>query len=135
RVGIGNNQVAVTAVGYTGEVLFCETSTTGSASKIIVEMGDHQTGVAGQALPEPFMISVFDSGGNPVPYVPVVFTVQQGGGTLGGNSTLNVSTDVNGMASALLTLGQQEGVNNNVVSADFQGDTGTPASFVASGQA
>lgn len=134
RVGVGNNQVAVTATGYTGQALFCETSTVGPPSKIVVEMGDGQSGVIGQPLPAPLDLEVLDAGGNPVAYVPVTFTVQSGGGSLNGNTTLQVSTDINGMASALLNLGQQEGVNNNVVSATFAGNPGPPASFVASSQ-
>ena len=135
RVGVGNNQVSVTAAGYTGQALFCETSTIGPPTQIVVEMGDGQSGVVGQPLPSPLELEVLDAGGNPVPYVQVTFTVQSGGGTLNGNSTLQVSTDINGMANALLVLGQQEGTNNNVVSATFAGDTGQPASFVASSQA
>ncbi|MGA2534765.1 MAG: PKD domain-containing protein [Terracidiphilus sp.] len=135
RVGVGNNQVSVTAAGYTGQALFCETSTVGPPSQIVVEMGDGQTGVVGQPLPSPLELEVLDSGGNPVAYVPVTFTVQSGGGTLNGNSTLQVSTDINGMANALLTLGQQEGTNNNVVSATFAGNSGPASSFVASSQA
>ena len=135
RVGVGNNQVSVTAVGYTGQALFCETSTIGPPTQIVVEMGDGQTGVVGQPLPSPLELEVLDAGGNPVPYVQVTFTVQSGGGTLNGNSTSQVSTDINGMANALLILGQQEGTNNNVVSATFTGNTGAVASFVASSQA
>jgi len=135
RVGVGNNQVSVTAPGYVGQVVFTATSTVGAPAKILVEMGDNQTGIAGQALPSPLVIEVFDAGGNPVSYVPVTFTIQSGGGNFGGNLTLQVSTDINGMASALLTLGQQEGVNNNNVSATFNGNTGAVASFIASGQA
>lgn len=135
RVGVGNNQVSVTAAGYTGQALFCETSTVGPPSQIVVEMGDGQSGVVGQPLPSPLELEVLDSGGNPVAYVPVTFTVQSGGGTFNGNSTLQVSTDINGMANALLTLGQQEGTSNNVVSATFTGNPGPAASFVASSQA
>lgn len=134
RVGVGNNQVSVTAPGFVGQALFCETSTVGSPAKILVEMGDAQTGLAGQALASPLVVEVFDAGGNPVAYVPVTYSVQQGGGNFNGNATLQVSTDINGMASALLTLGQQEGTSNNVVSATFSGNAGPAASFVASGQ-
>ena len=135
RVGVGNNQVSVTAAGYTGQALFCETSTVGPPTQIVVEMGDAQTGVIGQPLPAPLDLEVLDAGGNPVAYVPVTFTVQSGGGTFNGNATLQVSTDINGMASALLSLGQQEGISNNVVSANFASNPGPAASFVESGQA
>lgn len=135
RVGVGNNQVSVSASGFLGEAVFTATSTVGAPSKIVAEMGDNQIGIAGQALPAPLVIEVFDAGGNPVPYVPVTFTILNGGGSFAGNTTLQVSTDINGMASALLTLGQQEGINNNNVSATFTGNPGPAASFIASGQA
>ena len=134
RVGVGNNQVQVTAPGYVGETIFTATSSVGSPAKIVTEMGDNQIGIVGKALASPFVVEVFDAGGNPVAYVPVTFNVESGGGKLNGNDTLTVSTDINGTASALLTLGQQEGVNNNVVSATFAGNAGTPASFISSGQ-
>jgi hypothetical protein len=133
RVGNGNNQVLVTSPGFVGEVMFCETSTVGAPTQVHVIAGQSQKGVIGQPLPEPFTAVVFDAGGNPVAGVPVIFTVEQGGGTLGGNPTVTKTTDSDGRATVVLVLAQQEGVNNNVVSASFAGLTGTPASFVASG--
>jgi hypothetical protein len=133
RVGSGNNQVLVTSPGFVGQIMFCSTATVGSATQIHDIAGENQIGVVGQALPEPFVVVVFDSGGNPVSGVPVLFTVEQGGGTLDGNAAATKTTDSDGRASATLVLAQQEGVNNNVVSASFDQLTGSPAAFVASG--
>jgi hypothetical protein len=133
RVGSGNNQVLVSSPGFVGEVMFCSTATVGTPTQIHDIAGEMQKGVIGQALPEPFSVVVFDVGGNPVSGVPVVFTVEQGGGLLEGSPTVTKTTDSDGRASALLTLAQEEGINNNVVSAAFNGLVTTPVSFIASG--
>ena len=133
RAGSGNNQVLVTSPGFVGQIMFCSTSTAGSAAEIHDIAGEGQIGVIGQALPEPFVVVVFDSGGNPVAGVPVTFKVEQGGGTIDANSTATKITDSDGRASAVLVLAQEEGVNNNVVTASFDGFAGTSPAFVASG--
>ncbi len=134
RVGAGNNEVSATSPGFVGEVIFCETSTPGPPDKINVVSGENQNGIVGQPLPAPFVAIVFDGGGNPVSNVAVTFKVTQGGGMLaGGTDTLTVKSDSDGKAAALLKLGQQEGINNNLVTASFQGLTGAPAAFNASG--
>jgi len=133
RVGTGSNQVLVTSPGFVGEVMFCETSTVGAPTQIHDIAGGFQKGVLGQPLPEPFVVVVFDAGGNAVAGVPVIFKVEQGGGTIEGQTSVSKTTDSDGRASAVLVLAQQEGINNNVVSASFAGLTGAPASFVASG--
>jgi hypothetical protein len=132
RVGNGNNQVMVSAPGFTGQVMFCQTSTVGSPNQIHVVSGESQTGSPGQALPEAFVAIVVDSGGNPVAGVPVTFTVEQGGGTLEGVASVTKTSDDDGRVAAVLALAQQEGINNNVVSATFDGFGGAPATFVAS---
>ena len=63
----------------------------------------------------------------------MIFKVEQGGGSLEGNSTVAKTTDADGRAAVVLVLAQQEGINNNVVSASFTGLSGLPAIFTASG--
>ncbi len=133
RVGKGNNQVLVTSPGFIGEVMFCSTGTVGAPLQIHDIAGEGQTGVVGQPLAQPMVAVVFDVGGNAVPGVPVVFNVEKGGGTLEGGTTVTKVSDSDGRASATLVLAQEEGVNNNVVSASFAGLTGSRAAFVASG--
>ena len=133
RLGSGNNQVLVTSPGFVGEVMFCATSTVGAPVQIHDISGAQQTGVVGTALPEPFVVQVFDSGGNPVSGVPVVFNVDQGGGTIDGATTVTKTTNTDGRASVVLVLAEEEGINNNVVSAKVAGLTGPPATMVASG--
>src|SRR5438445_9344449 len=132
RVGNGNNQVMASSPGFVGEVMFCETSKVGAPAQIHVVSGESQTGSPGQHLPESLEAIVVDSGGNPVSGVPVVFKVEQGGGQLEGADVVTKTSDDDGRVAAELSLAQQEGINNNVVSASFTGLTGSPANFVPS---
>ncbi len=135
RVGPGNNHVSVTSPGFVGEVMFCASTTVGAPSQIHDISGGSQIGVIGQPLPESLVVGVFDAIANPVAGVPVIFKVEQGGGTFDGtNTTITVTTDADGRATTGLTLAQEEGVNNNVVSATFAGLTGAPSIFTASGK-
>lgn len=133
RVGNGNNQVIVTASGFIAEVMFCASATVGASAQIHDISGASQKGVIGQSLPEPLVAGVFDASGNPVPGVPVVFTVTQGGGTIEGSNIVTKTTNSDGRAAAVLLLAQEEGINNNVVNATVTGLAAPPASFVASG--
>ncbi|HXA83688.1 MAG TPA: carboxypeptidase regulatory-like domain-containing protein [Candidatus Dormibacteraeota bacterium] len=133
RVGNGNNQALASSPGFIGEVMFCQTSTIGTASQIHVVSGESQTGAPGQPLPEPLVAIVLDAGGNPVVGVPVVFKVEQGGGLLENSVSASKVTDDDGRVAVVLSLAQEEGINNNVVSASFDGLTDTPATFIASG--
>ncbi|HEY2235860.1 MAG TPA: hypothetical protein VGK01_20480, partial [Candidatus Angelobacter sp.] len=133
RVGNGNNQVLATSPGFIGEVMFCQTSTIGTASQVHVVSGESQTGAPGQPLPEPLVAIVLDAGGNPVAGVPVTFKIEQGGGLLDSAVSTTKVTDDDGRVAAVLSLAQEEGINNNTVLASFDGLTDTPATFVASG--
>ena len=133
RNGAGINQVSVSAPGFVGQAVFSEDSTVGTAAVIHTVSGEWQMGAVGVALAEPLVAIVFDAGGNPVANVPVTFTVQSGGGLIGGGSMYGTSTDSDGKAYAVLVLGQQEGINNNVVTASFPEMTGQSSSFISSG--
>lgn len=136
RVGTGNNSVLVTAPGFVGEIMFCESSTVGSPTQIHDISGGSQIGVINQPLPESLVAGVFDVAGNPIAGVPVTFKVEAGGGTLDGatNTSVTKTTDNDGRATTILTLAQEEGVNNNAVSATFPGLAGSPIIFTASGK-
>ena len=136
RAGLGINQVAVTSPGFLGSAVFTETTTVSAPAFIHEFLGNNQRGILGQPLAEAFQTIVQDSGGNPIANIPVTFTVTGGDGTLNGQqTTYTVSTDTDGRAIATLTLGQQEGINNNTVSADFAGDQNSAVEFYASGYA
>ena len=146
RAGAGNNTVKVTAANFIGEVNFSVISLPGTPGLISLDSGNTQTGATGQALPHPFVVVVTDPGHNRLPNIPVIFTIRQGGGTFMGQgsqiplpgqanfSAITVKSDSDGRAMAILTLGQQEGINNNLVQADFAGNQGFPATFTASGR-
>ena len=64
--------------------------------------GDEQNGVPRTSLSEPFVVSVLDPNRAAVSGVIVTFAVTGGGGTL---SATTVTTDENGLAATILTLG------------------------------
>ena len=134
RSGVGNNVVEAQATGFAGTAVFTASGTPTAAAQIVVDTGNGQTGVVGQPLPLPFIAIVTDAGFNRLPNVPVTFTVSQGGGRLSGKPTLTTLSDSDGRVAAVLTAGQQEGFDNNVVEASFPGNTGQPAAFLASAQ-
>jgi hypothetical protein len=133
RNGAGINQVSVSAPGFVGQAVFSEDSTVGATAVIHTVSGEWQMGAAGVALAQPLVAIVFDAGGNPVANVPVTFTVQSGGGLINSGTAFVTNTDSDGKAYAVLVLGQQEGINNNTVTALFPGMPGKPAAFVSSG--
>jgi hypothetical protein len=67
--------------------------------------GDAQTEVTGMPLPAPLQVLVVDSLGNPVPDVPVVFSVDADASL----DQTEVTTDLDGIASVSMTLGSTLG--------------------------
>jgi hypothetical protein len=132
RSGVGNNVVEVSATGFAGAAVFTESATALAAQRIVVDTGNSQIGAVGQALPLPFVGIVTDANFNRIGGVPVVFSVKQGGGNFNGATTLTSTSDSDGRVAAVLTLGKQEGQDNNVVEATFTGNPGLPAAFLAS---
>ncbi len=146
RAGAGNNTVKATAANFIGEVNFGAITLPATPGLISVDSGNNQFGAVGQPLPHPFVLVITDPGHNRLPNIPVTFTVQQGGGFFTGQGSqvplpgqtnftnIIVKTDSDGRAMAILTLGQQEGIQNNLVEANFAGNQGFPATFTASGR-
>ncbi len=133
--GQGTNRVVASALGVTGEVEFCATAVAEPPDKILMTAGDNQRGGVGQPLAQPLEALVVDQDGNPVEEAEVTFRVVAGNGSLDGQERVIRRTGVDGLARAVLTLGLEPGVNNNVVAATFEDLTGLPASFTASGLA
>ena len=73
-----------------------------------ITSGDKQQGLLGEALANPFVVEVRDQSGDPLPGVQVTFSVSIGGGML---SATSATTDVNGRAESILTLGPNPGAN------------------------
>jgi hypothetical protein len=132
RNGGGINQVSVTAPGFVGETVFTASSIVGAPVQIRPVSGEIQKGAVGSPLPEPLVVIVMDAAGNPVSQVPVTFKVETGGGSLEGATSVGKTTDNDGKAFAILTLAQQAGSSNNVVSASIDGVNDQVVSFVSS---
>jgi len=95
--------------------------------------GDNQSANVVSTLPQPLLVKVTDSNGQPVSGVTVKFVVTHGGGTLTAYSLL---TDVNGNAQVTWTLGPVFGNQNvtvTVLNGSNQSLTGSPAVFNATG--
>jgi len=133
--GEGNNRVKASAVGVAGEVEFCASGLGESPQKILMVNGDNQRGVVGFPLANPMQALVVDKDGNPSAGVDVTFSVDKGTGNLDGQQSLIRTTGSDGIARAVLTLGLDPGINNNVVNAAFAGLAGLSASFTSSGLA
>ena len=65
--------------------------------------GDAQAATVGETLPTPFVVEVQNERGKPMSDVFVTFAIATGGGRL---SETTVTTDANGRAQTMLTLGQ-----------------------------
>jgi len=134
RAGAGANAAEAYAVGFGGTALFTATGTQGVAGKAVVDAGDGQIGVIGEALPKPLIAVVVDGGNNRLKDVPVTFSVIEGGGSFDGAPSYTVNTDSDGRAAANLTLGLLEGEANNVVEVRIPSNQGLPIAFKASGR-
>lgn len=134
HAGAGNQRVEAHAVGFAGRAIITASAEGGPATQIVADNGNQQVGPVGQPLPRPLAVVVTDEGHNRLPNVPVTFSVETGGGSFNGQPSLLVNTDMNGSAFAVLTLGVEEGADNNVVKATFPGNTGLSVQFRASAQ-
>ena len=92
-----------------GVGIFCDKRTPATLAKV---SGDnpHQEGQMGTALANPFVVEVKDGATPPVLFegVPVIFAVTTGSGSL---SVTTATTDANGRAQTMLTLGPSAGIN------------------------
>jgi autotransporter-associated beta strand protein len=124
--------IVVTNTG--GSVTGTATLTTilpGPAQKITLNSGNSQSGIAGTALASPFVVTVTDTYGHPVPGTNVTFAIATtpGGATGQALSTNTVSTDANGQAATILTLGDTAGTYT--VTATSGTLVGSPVTFTA----
>lgn len=74
---------------------------------LVIKDGDNQPGNPNTILPKPLKIEVQDINENSLANIEVIFTVTKGNGTL---SVEKVSTNGNGQAEVILTLGPNEGI-------------------------
>ena len=109
----GRNLAVFQALEKTGRILIDEAPIliTPGLSKI---SGDNQHGVSFAPLSQPFVIEVRDENGSALEGISITFTVTAGDGTL---STTRTTTDTNGRAQSILTLGPNIGTQTVSVSA------------------
>src|SRR5712692_10401396 len=134
------NARTITKVGVTTFALYTAADTVhplwppiieGVATAIHLTSGNNQNGTVGSALANPFVVTVTDTFGTPVPGANVMFAIASTpvGATGQSLSVTNATTGSNGQASTILTLGDRVGVYT--VTAGSVGLSGSPVTFVA----
>jgi len=123
----GLNTLDAAVSGLAGSpVTFSANGITTTASTIVLNTGDLQTGIVGSTLATPYSVAVKDAVGLPVSGVPVRWAVGAGGGFI---TPATSATDANGIASATRTLGGSPGTQT--ATASVSGLTGSPVPFSA----
>ncbi|MFC0605860.1 hypothetical protein [Winogradskyella pulchriflava] len=97
-----------------------EESIWNAPTSLTIESGNNQTADQGQLLEEPLKVKVTDALDNPMPFVPIYFSVTAGDGNLDEESVI---TDENGFAQVLWTLG--DNTNPQTVEATVKKANGT----------
>lgn len=122
RAGAGAQAVEALLSGFAGGAVFTFDVAPGEPAAVVVDAGDQQVGSAGMALPRPLVAAVIDEGANRLEGVPVVFTVQAGGGHFTDGSTeLRTVTDGDGRVVVPYVLGGEQGAGTQVVGARVDG--------------
>ena len=103
----GTNTVTAAVTGIEGQRTFTAEGIRIPLAFWIIT-GFDQKGVIGEALANPLVVEVRDRAGDRLPGVQVTFTITGGDGTL---SATSASTDSNGRAEVILTLGPKPGRN------------------------
>jgi 5-hydroxyisourate hydrolase-like protein (transthyretin family) len=116
NISDGRLDLSFTGVVDNAKISAVELVPAGQTATLVKVSGDSQTGAAGTALAQPLVVLVRDAAGVPQAGASVGFSITAGGGSL---STTTATTDANGRASTVLTLGTVAG--NNTVSAAVAG--------------
>jgi uncharacterized protein affecting Mg2+/Co2+ transport len=128
---VGTYTVQALSTGLTGSpITFTATATVGAAANIALTSGNGQSATINTTL-SPFVVTVTDAGGNPVQGVSVNWSITgtPTGATGQSLSSTSSTSDANGRASTILTLGNK--VGTYAVHASSTGLTGSPISFTA----
>jgi RHS repeat-associated protein len=115
----GSNTITASGSDQAGNVThksITVTYDTSPAKGLRIIEGNNQSGVMGAVLPVPLTVELNDDSGMPMGGETVIFEVVENNGELNGNSrSVAVTTDANGRAWAVLTLGTWAGAGNNRV--------------------
>ena len=110
--------------------LACSKESTSPSVVVLTPVsGDAQTGRVSTPLGAPFVVKAIDAAGQPVSGLSVTWAVTAGGGSV---SPASPTTNGSGLASAMLTLGNAVGSNNQTVTASASNALGSPVTFLAS---
>jgi adhesin/invasin len=121
----GLNTLGATATGLPA-VTFGAQGIASTASSIALNGGDLQTGTVGISLATPYAVVVKDLAGLPVAGVPVSWAVPPNSGTI---APAQSTTNINGIATAIRTLGTVAGTQT--ATASVGGLSGSPVTFSA----
>jgi len=124
----GLNTLAATASGLPA-VTFSANGIASLASTIALQGGDGQVASVATTLATAYSVIVKNLAGAPVAGVPVSWAVASGGGSI---SPASSTTDVNGVATAVRTLGTSAGTQT--ATASVGGLSGSPVVFTATAQ-
>jgi hypothetical protein len=129
--GTNSLNASVSLSGVSGNpITFTATATpAGAPTRVVLDTGDGQTGLAGYALNVRPGVRVLDAANGPVTGVQVDFAVSSGGGSVTGGTT---ATDVFG-AAAVGSWVVQLGANSLTATVTGGGITNNPVMFTASG--
>ena len=89
------------------------------AANIYLHAGDTQQGATGEPFPLPLAVLVTDLASNPVEGMAVTFSVTQGDGKLGGQSSVVVTTNAKGVADVAFVPGEVTGYSAHRVLAQI----------------
>ena len=112
--GTNNQGLTASVAGLTGSPVTFVASAAAPPTQIASFSGDAQTGAAGQALAQPFVVLVRNAVSAPVAGVTGQLGVTAGGGALPTSTSV---TDAAGHASIGLTVGTVAGAGNQTVTA------------------
>lgn len=121
--GIGPGEARVTAIAGSGAEASADITVMraapGPAEEVSAVSGDSQSGAPGETLGDPLVVNVTDASGDPVPGVLVSWAVAGAGGAL---EPLAETTNDQGNAAAVWTLGEEEGEPTASATVEGAGD-------------
>lgn len=125
---------AVTALAGS-PIIFTASALPDAPAIMSIDSGNQQTQTVGSAVSSPISVLITDNYHNPIPSIPVEFTVVSGGGSVSSvdDESPVAFTDETGVAYANWTLGTTAGIN--AVQAFSESLSGSPLSFFATGTA
>jgi hypothetical protein len=119
----GQNVITAVARDRAGNISQSQITVTlqdaASQQRILMVSGNGQSAPISSTLPQPLVVEVVNAVGQPLPNVPVTFSVNKSDGQLSAvpqqGRQLAVQTDANGQASVTFQLGTRVGNGNNQV--------------------